>query len=349
MERGPAAPPAECAAPASLEGAGAAPLERQGEALVGLDEVRRALREELLAALGQIRLLVREQARRGRGGAGGDPAAVPEGAAAGAGAPGAAGAAAGAEPPALQAALREVIAAGLVGVRQAVAEELGAEDCADAEPRCPQGHPLRAARAPNDTYVCDRCKAAVPKGTVLWGCRRCNYDECLACCGRESDFPPADKASEAGGDTESRSSSSGDSWGDADDDELPAESKRKLIICVRGDIGMSIGKTAAQVGHAVHSAVRHSAWRDLQAWEACGSKKVTLRVDSQEQLLEIRRAARGAGLIAESIRDAGHTELEPGTMTVLAVGPAQDAQIDALTGHLRPLPDALRRENEKLR
>ncbi|CAK0875390.1 unnamed protein product [Prorocentrum cordatum] len=317
MERGPAAPPAECAAPASLEGAGAAPLERQGEALVGLDEVRRALREELLAALGQIRLLVREQARRGRGGAGGDPAAVPEGAAAGAGAPGAAGAAAGAEPPALQAALREVIAAGLVGVRQAVAEELGAEDCADAEPRCPQGHPLRAARAPNDTYVCDRCKAAVPKGTVLWGCRRCNYDECQACCGRESDFPPADK--------------------------------RKLIICVRGDIGMSIGKTAAQVGHAVHSAVRHSAWRDLQAWEACGSKKVTLRVDSQEQLLEIRRAARGAGLIAESIRDAGHTELEPGTMTVLAVGPAQDAQIDALTGHLRPLPDALRRENEKVR
>merc|ERR1740121_675547 len=89
---------------------------------------------------------------------------------------------------------------------------------------------------------------------------------------------------------------------------------------------MTIGKTAAQVGHAVHSAVRHSAWRDLQAWEACGS-----------------------GLIAESIRDAGHTELEPGTMTVLAIGPAQDVQIDALTGHLRPLPDALRRENEKLK
>merc|ERR1711920_182771 len=102
-------------------------------------------------------------------------------------------------------------------------------------------------------------------------------------------------------------------------------------------------------GHAVHSAVRRSAWQELQAWESSGSKKVTLKVDSEKQLFEIKKAAREAGLIAESIRDAGHTELEPGTTTVLAVGPALDTKVDPVTGHLKPVPDTLKRDNEKLR
>merc|ERR1712232_1195238 len=115
-------------------------------------------------------------------------------------------------------------------------------------------------------------------------------------------------------------SGSDDSWGDGY--EVPPHEARKLVICVRTDLGMSVGKTAAQVGHAVHSAVRKSSWQDLQAWEACGSKKVTLKVDSESELMKLRQTGRKAGLVAESIRDAGHTELEPGTTTVLAMGPA---------------------------
>merc|ERR1711920_484315 len=102
-------------------------------------------------------------------------------------------------------------------------------------------------------------------------------------------------------------------------------------------------------GHAVHSAVRRSAWQELQAWESSGSKKVTLKVESEDQLFEIKKTARQAGLIAESIRDAGHTELEPGTTTVLAIGPALDKDVDPVTGHLKPVPDTLKRENEKLK
>merc|ERR1712151_819368 len=86
-----------------------------------------------------------------------------------------------------------------------------------------------------------------------------------------------------------------------------------------------------------------------QAWEGSGSKKVTLKVESEDQLFEIKTSARKAGLIAESIRDAGHTELEPGTTTVLAIGPALSSRIDPVTGHLKPVPDALKRENEKLK
>ena len=32
----------------------------------------------------------------------------------------------------------------------------------------------------------------------------------------------------------------------------------KLLICVRHDLNMSVGKVAAQVGHAVHHAVTNS-------------------------------------------------------------------------------------------
>eukprot|EP00434_Breviolum_minutum_P041405 symbB.v1.2.036829.t1/scaffold5292.1/size28769/2 len=54
---------------------------------------------------------------------------------------------------------------------------------------------------------------------------------------------------------------------------------------------------------------------------------------------------------AESIQDAGHTEVEPGTTTVLAIGPAGGKQLDEVTGHLKTLPDRaqqLERNNKKL-
>jgi len=56
-------------------------------------------------------------------------------------------------------------------------------------------------------------------------------------------------------------------------------------------------------------------------WEACGQRKVTLKVDSEQELNEMVRKARQAGLPAQSIRDAGRTQLASGTKTVAAIGP----------------------------
>lgn len=47
------------------------------------------------------------------------------------------------------------------------------------------------------------------------------------------------------------------------------------------------------------------------------------------------REARAQGIIAEAIRDAGRTQLMPGTMTAAAFGPAPSAQLDTITGHLK--------------
>jgi peptidyl-tRNA hydrolase len=51
--------------------------------------------------------------------------------------------------------------------------------------------------------------------------------------------------------------------------------------------------------------------------------------------LEVEKKAREAGLITHIIVDAGRTQIEAGSRTVLAIGPAPVAALDAVTGHLK--------------
>ena len=46
--------------------------------------------------------------------------------------------------------------------------------------------------------------------------------------------------------------------------------------------------------------------------------------------------AKSAGLITYLVQDAGHTEVSPGTVTVLGIGPAPRSSIEALTTELKP-------------
>ena len=109
----------------------------------------------------------------------------------------------------------------------------------------------------------------------------------------------------------------------------------KLALVVRADLGMGRGKIAAQVAHAAVAAVLANAGRrDFAAWLAEGQPKVVLKVASAEQLAEVARGAVAAGLPVELIRDAGRTQVEPGTVTCCAVGPADSARVDAVTGEL---------------
>ena len=64
-------------------------------------------------------------------------------------------------------------------------------------------------------------------------------------------------------------------------------------------------------------------------------KAVVLRVDSAEELDEVVAAAHAARLAVETIADAGRTQLEPGTVTCAAIGPADDDALNAVTGSLR--------------
>lgn len=130
----------------------------------------------------------------------------------------------------------------------------------------------------------------------------------------------------------------------------------KMVIVVRADLGMSAGKVAAQCCHAALKAVQGASSggrgasaggsaagggtltaETVRAWQRQGEPIVVVKCDGLEHLETLRAAAAAVGLPAATIRDAGRTQVDPGTVTVMAVGPARREQIDEVTGGLKLL------------
>ncbi len=108
----------------------------------------------------------------------------------------------------------------------------------------------------------------------------------------------------------------------------------KQAIVARADIGMGEGKLAAQVAHASLSAYEDADRKTQKQWKGEGQKKVVLKANSESELFELADVAERERLPHSVIRDAGHTQLEPGTATALAVGPGEDEVVDKVTGDL---------------
>lgn len=117
-------------------------------------------------------------------------------------------------------------------------------------------------------------------------------------------------------------------------------SNPKLVIAVRTDLKMRRGKESAQIGHASMAWVfRHSQvtphideWIDPKKGD---QTKIVVAVDSEQELLALLEQAFMAGVETYPIRDAGHTEVAPNTLTCASFGPALPETLDPILGHLR--------------
>lgn len=109
----------------------------------------------------------------------------------------------------------------------------------------------------------------------------------------------------------------------------------KLALVVRTDLDMGRGKIAAQVAHAAVAATLASLGGAVcYGWLEAGQPKVVLKATTADQLDEIIRQARAAGLPVQLVHDAGRTQVQAGTLTCCAIGPAESQRIDTVTAGL---------------
>ena len=109
----------------------------------------------------------------------------------------------------------------------------------------------------------------------------------------------------------------------------------KQIIVVRKDIKMGPGKVAAQSSHASIESTLKSKDLKVKTWQKEGMKKVILRANSEEELLKIKQEADSIKLVTSLIKDSGKTQVKPGTITCLGIGPDKEEIIDKITNKLK--------------
>ena len=123
--------------------------------------------------------------------------------------------------------------------------------------------------------------------------------------------------------------------------------EHKEVIVMRKDLNMRKGKLVAQGAHASLGAILGQMKRDgstlvldltderLEPWVTGRFKKICVYVNSEEELLQIYKTAKEAGMICSLIKDAGLTEFNGvATITATAIGPDREDKVDAICKHL---------------
>lgn len=113
----------------------------------------------------------------------------------------------------------------------------------------------------------------------------------------------------------------------------------KQAIILRTNLGMDKGKLVSQGAHASVASAYKTLQKNPEIFKSwiIHMKKIVLKVGSEKELLELKVKAAKAGLVVELIRDAGRTQIEPGSITALGIGPDTDEKISAITKELKLL------------
>ncbi|MBC7300923.1 MAG: peptidyl-tRNA hydrolase [Nocardia sp.] len=107
---------------------------------------------------------------------------------------------------------------------------------------------------------------------------------------------------------------------DLDHDEPGPADPTLPVLWVNAALEMSVGKAAAQVGHAAMLLAGALPVQVAAAWAERGFRCAVRDADEQRWPGLVAEVAAGR---AVAVRDAGFTEVAPGSMTVIAVPPRQ--------------------------
>ena len=117
-------------------------------------------------------------------------------------------------------------------------------------------------------------------------------------------------------------------------ENITGQFEYKQVIIIRTDLEMSCGKKCVQVSHASIGAFCNASLVIQKAWLLEGQRKIVLKVNNEHKLFDLDGLAQNLGLPTFLVQDAGRTEIEPGTLTALGIGPPKTLDIDKITGKL---------------
>lgn len=110
----------------------------------------------------------------------------------------------------------------------------------------------------------------------------------------------------------------------------------QMVIVIRRDLKLPKGKLAVQAAHAATSlTMKTKSSPEFKEWISMGQKKVCVWAEDERDLLRIKREAEDRGFPTVLIKDAGRTVVAAGTTTCIGIGPADDDDLEPLTGALK--------------
>jgi len=116
--------------------------------------------------------------------------------------------------------------------------------------------------------------------------------------------------------------------------------KYKQVIVIRKDLQMGVGKISSQAAHAAVLGVEmakkyHRDW--VKRWLDEGQAKIVVKVTNLEELNQVMTEADKLSLPIVEVCDMGLTQVDPGTVTCIGLGPAPSDIIDRVTENLKLL------------
>jgi len=114
----------------------------------------------------------------------------------------------------------------------------------------------------------------------------------------------------------------------------------KQVIVLRTDLGMSKGKLIAQGAHVSVGAsflAFHKTKEIFDEWMKEGHTRIICKARSLEELKKLEYSAAELEITYMMVEDLGRTELAPGTITAIAIGPDLSERVDEVTGSLKLL------------
>ncbi len=107
-------------------------------------------------------------------------------------------------------------------------------------------------------------------------------------------------------------------------------------IIINNSLGMNKGKIAAQASHASVSVLDKVDDKVIEEWKMNGMKKIVLKVNSTEELLELFEKTKKE-LPCMLITDAGRTQIASGSKTAFACGPVDEMKAQKYFSKLKLL------------